>query len=223
MRFHERLAATTVFGALLAATFALPGAARAQQAGKWTVDARGGIAVPASDLSDLENVGGNAAVGVAYWVHPRIALRVDGSVDLLSGKDSSDQGVLVAQVPDMTLWHYVGGLEFRLTPPEATRWDVTVNLEAGATTMDTDDDPIFTTGPGGGPDFTQTYFSGNGGLRAGYWVTPRVNVFVSGQAHLIATDEQDTRVFSAFSSDVDPSGFSSGWTFPVQAGVKVSI
>lgn len=227
MRLRKMTGPTaSVFGMLvllLAAVIAHPRTASAQQTGSWSVDARGGLAIPAGDLSEFEDLGGNAEIGVAYWVHPRLALRVDGGVDILSGKDASDTGILVPQVPDMTLFHYVGGVEFRVTPPEGTRWDVTVNVEAGATTIDTDDDPAFTTGPGSNADFTKTYFTGNGGLRIGYQVSPRFAVFAGGQAYLIAADEQETQVFTAFSSDVDPSGFSTAWTFPVQVGARVTF
>lgn len=223
MRFRAMITTTMALITGVTLFLGVPATAHAQNAGEWSIDGRGGIAVPAGDLADLSSVGGNAALGLAYWVTPRVALRVDGSVDFLTGRDASEEGILVSEVPDMTLWHYVGGVELRLTPPRETRWDVTVNVEGGAATVDTDDHPLLAAAPDGDLSFTETYFSANGGLDVGYRVSPHVSVFVGGQAYLVATDDQDTRVFSDFSSAVDPDGFSSAWTFPVQGGVSVSF
>lgn len=191
----------------------------AQETGTWKIEGRGGIAVPGPDLSDLQDIGGNAAVGIAYQLHPRLALRVDGSVDILQGKNLSDEGILLP-VPDMTLWHYVGGVDLRLTSPGASRFDVTTTLEAGATTLDTD---TFVSGENAGLDFSQTYFSAAGGLQVGYVVRPDIRLFIGGEAHLVLTDEDETIVFRTFSSEVAQSGFDSVWTFPVQAGISVGL
>jgi len=91
----------------------------------WTIDGRGGIAVPAGDLADLavEGVGPTFGLGVGYYVHPRVALRIDGDVDFLSG----DEGTGGATGPDITLFHYNAGAEVELTRPGAGPWDVTAN------------------------------------------------------------------------------------------------
>jgi hypothetical protein len=204
---------------------ALPAGALAQTVGfstrKFSVEGRGGIAVPASDLHEIYDIGPSFGVGAAYYPIRWVGIRVDGDVDILSGKDAADVSG-GAQAPDIRLWHYNAGLEVTplLASSTPTRWTIVANVGVGATTIDTDDFPASATGLADESSFNETYFSANGGLKVGYDVTPQLNVFVGGQAYLIATDEQDTRSFAQFDSQVDPNGFSTAWTFPIYGGVR---
>lgn len=182
----------------------------------WTVDGRGGIAVPVGDLSDLpiESVGPTFGVGVGYYVHPRVAVRVDGDVELYSGDDMAGGGT----GPDVNLWHYNAGLELELTRPDAGPWDLTANLGGGATTWDTDP---FTTGAGT-DDLSETYFTANGGLKLGYDVSSSANVFVGGQWYLQFTDEDDTRALASLTPELN-QGFDTASSFPLYAGLKLKL
>lgn len=70
-------------------------------------------------------------------------------------------------------------------------------------------------------EFSETYFTANGGLRVGYDIGENLNVFVDGQAYLMFTDEEDTAVFEAFDPGID--AFDTAWTIPVTAGLRIRI
>jgi hypothetical protein len=191
-------------------------AASAQQADgpRFSIQPRAGIAIPAGDLSDVADAGPSFGIGLQYQLTNRLALRLDGDADVLSGVDASGSG---PEGPDVTIYHYGAGLQYALLAPGVNRWAIDVNLGAGASTFDVDEFSV-----GGGPvDFSETYFTANGGLQVGYAVTPSVNVFGRGQAYLMFTDEDDTAVFNAINSDVDPAGFDSAWTIPLSVGVAI--
>jgi hypothetical protein len=79
----------------------LPGGAAAQAVDQpWAVEGRGGISVPAGDLADVFDVGPSFGLRVGYRVHPRVTLRVDGDVGILSGADDLATG---AEAPDTRL------------------------------------------------------------------------------------------------------------------------
>ena len=181
---------------------------------RFTIEPRGGVAIPAGDLSDVADVGPSVGIGLTYQLTNRLAVRVDGDADILSGRDASGSG---PDGPDVTIYHYGAGLQYALLDPAANRWAIDVNLGAGASTFDVDD----FSADGGTVDFSEAYFTANGGVQVGYDVTPSVNVFGRGQAFLMFTDEDDTAVFRAFSPDVDPTGFDTAWSIPLSVGVAV--
>lgn len=187
--------------------------ASAQQAAeqRFSIQPRGGVAVPAGDLADVADVGPGVGIGFVYRLTDRLSVRVDGDADIFSGVDSEGSG---PEGPDVSVYHYGAGLELAVLDP-VNRWTVDVNLGAGASTFDVDE---FAAG-GSVVDLTETYFTANGGLQVGYDVTPAVNVFARGQAYLMFTDEDDTALFSAISSEVDPAGFDTAWSIPLSVGV----
>lgn len=211
----------TIFAAALFLT-AAPADASAQAVDDpWVIEGRGGISVPAGDLADVYDVGPSFGAGIGYRVHPRVTLRLDGDVSILGGADLTTG----AEAPDTRLWHYNGGVEVELTPPAESRWGVTLNLAGGATTFASDDFAEPLTNPATGEsvtDFANTYFSGNGGLKVGYAVSPSVDVYVGGQWHLAFTDEEDTAVFSQL-SPTEIQAFDTASEIPVVAGVRATF
>ncbi|MDT8436225.1 MAG: outer membrane beta-barrel protein [Gemmatimonadota bacterium] len=199
------IAALALGGLVLAAN-----PAQAQQ--KWTIEGRGGVGIPVGDLADLVDAGPSFGVGISYQLHPRIDLLLSGGAEILSGVDADAAG---PEAPDINLYHYNLGAVFHVLEPGMSRWSVDVNAGAGATTFDSDS---FTT-TAGTDDFSETYFTANGGLRIGYDVTPRVNVFVGGQVYLIFADEDDTAQLAALRTDVD--AFDTVASIPVEAGVAI--
>lgn len=183
----------------------LPQAAEAQER-EWTFDGQGGIAIPIGELSDLTNVGPAAGVGAAFWFNPRVAVRVDGAVDILNGRTLSN-----GPSPDMRLWHYNAGVEFQLAEPRGP-WDVTLNVGGGGTTFDSDDFIV---------NGLPTDFTLNGGAQVGYDLSPSVNVFVDGRLHLIFVTEEDTQNFASLGTEVDT--FSEAWNLPMTAGLRIRI
>lgn len=206
--------------ALLATALLLIGAngASAQQidGSRFSIEPRAGVAIPAGDLSDAADVGPSVGIGFAYRLTERLSLRVDGDADILAGLDSEGTG---AEGPDVTIFHYGAGVDYALLDPSANQWSVGVNVGAGASTFDVDEFSV-----GGSPvDFSETYFTINGGLQVGYDVSSAVSVFGRGQAYLMFTDEADTAVFSAINPEIDPAGFDSAWSIPLSVGVAIRL
>lgn len=217
---------TKTLGAVLTLAFALaliPLASPAQaqmsgETGTWSIDARGGVAVPAGDLSDAVDVGPTFGLGIAYRVHPRVSIRVDGDLDIYSGADLQT-GAGTFELPDLNLWHYNAGVGIELTEPGASRWDVTANLGAGATTFDGD---AFTTSGGTTVEgLSETYFTANGGLKFGYDVHPNVNVYAGGQWYLAFTDEEDTAGLTGGTGQGE--GLDTASSLPLTLGVKLKF
>lgn len=214
-------AARTIAATAAALGFLMVGTVPAQAQGMmdegptWTMDGRGGIAVPAGDFADLaiDDVGPTFGLGVGYYVHPRVAIRIDGDVDLFSGDELAGG----ATGPDITLFHYNAGAEVELTPPGASPWDVTANVGAGATTWDTDSFTVGTVSE----ELSETYFTANGGLKVGYDVHRNVTVFLGGQWYLQFTDEADTQPLAELAGLTE--GFDSASTIPIYAGLKLKF
>ncbi|HKK26510.1 MAG TPA: outer membrane beta-barrel protein [Gemmatimonadota bacterium] len=212
-------------GALVAlALVAAPAGLSAQMGGmsrdaRLSVNPRVGVTVPGSNLSDLYKVAPSAGVGLGYWMTPRFGVVVNADVDFLNGKNTADAGIN-GGVPDMRLWEFTGGLAARLTPPATSRWDVTAQVGAGFTQMDTDSSPFFLLNQSS-DSFSQGYFSAQGGLQVGYDIQPGVDLWVGGRANLILTKEEDTMAFAPLSDNVAAAGFDKAWTFPVRLGLRV--
>lgn len=191
-----------------------------------SVDARGGIAVPVSELGDVADVGPTVGIGVAYRVHPRVSIRADGDLDLYGGADFDAVSAEQPAAPDMTLWHFSGGVAFDVTAPNAARWDVDVEAGAGATTVDTDS---FVGGAVENPeteelqiDFNQTYFTAHGGVKIGYAVNEMLDVYGGARWYLSFADEQDTAVFSAL-SPTEVNAFDQISSVPLTLGLRLKF
>ncbi len=50
-------------------------------------------------------------MGISFPLNNRLSVRIDGDVDLLTGRDASDTG---PEGPDINLYHYGAGLEYAL-------------------------------------------------------------------------------------------------------------
>lgn len=201
-----------VLAALIALAW-LPSGATAQS--KWAFEAQGGVGIPVSDLADLTDPGVTFGVGVAYWLSSRLAIRVDGDVEILNGKDSSGPG---SEGPDINLFHYNGGLQLALTPPDASAWSIRLNAGAGATTFDSDE----FSASGSTVDFSETYFTVNGGLAIGYDVSQNVSIFLDGQWYLAFTDEEDTAIFAEINPEIDAMGFDTASSVPLTLGIRIT-
>lgn len=196
------IGATAIVAAL---AFASPALAQ----GQWSFDGRGGVAVPVGDLSDVADAGPTFGVGIGYWFSDRVAVRVDGDLDLLSGKDSEGTG---PALPDMNLWHYNAGVEVNVVEPSSP-WDFTLNIGGGLSTLDVDGDE------GTPTDLSETYFTGNGGLLVGYDVSPNVNIFARGQWYLVFSDEEDTAPLADLIGET--GGFDTLNSLPITVGVRI--
>ncbi|MDX1579462.1 MAG: hypothetical protein R3266_13330, partial [Gemmatimonadota bacterium] len=91
----------------------------------WSFDGRGGIALPIGDLEDVADAGATVGAGLAYFLNPRFALRIDGNASFLGGKDAvgSEAG---SSAPDLRAFDFVGGFEVHLTDPSSSKARFTV-------------------------------------------------------------------------------------------------
>ncbi|HKK07703.1 MAG TPA: hypothetical protein VKA44_02340 [Gemmatimonadota bacterium] len=207
--FQSRSSWMALLGAgALTLVLALPGAVRAQVGTAMTVarnisvEGRAGYAVPGSHLSDIEDGGFTAGLGVSYRIANRIRLRADGDLETLLGKVQPSG---LASFPDLKLWHYGAGVDVELLQPILIPWRITAGLEAGATTFDFDQ-----------ASSTKTYLTTSGFARVGYSPVPLVDLFVQARAYLMFTSPDD---FAAMSSDIGDTT----WSFPLQGGVALHL
>lgn len=221
METVRRVGFIAVAAALLAW---LPGQAEAQDVGA-AVDGWGGIAIPAANAGEFQDIGPSFGLGFEYLVADRLFVRASGAADLLRGSDAGDldgpPGGLDA--PDMTLFHFSAGLGVRLTPPDETNWDISASLEAGGSSVTTDDFPEGTVTPEGETDFSETYFSMSPGVRVGHVFADRYTLFFRSQPHFVFTDAEDTAVFSQFDSGIESGGFDNLWSLPITVGLQVQF
>lgn len=216
----SRTLGITTLGAALLAMTAHPAAAQEQMG---SVEGHAGVGFPAGAILDLQSAGPAFGLSGTYWLTDRVGVRAGGDVLLLSGKEAPDISNVngISAVPDFTTFHYHGGLEVRVSPPEETAWDIRVNVGAGATSLTTEDFPPAATAPPGGSDFSSTSFSLNTGLRVGYAPSDRVNFFLLGQGLFALTDEEEMNVFTQFDENVEPNSMDSVWSVPLQGGMEV--
>lgn len=183
----------------------------------WSFDARGGVAIPAGDLSEVADAGPTIGAGFAYFLNPRFALRLDGNVDLMKGKDEGG-----ADAPDLRAWNYTGGVEIHVTEPSERGLSFLFDLGAGGVTFDSD---RFAGELGTGQQFTNarfrnTYFALKGGARLGVNVSEVANLFLSGGVRLLFASEDGSQLLAAFYG-VEP--FSTVFTIPVEGGLRINI
>lgn len=202
------------------ALLALPGTANAQDESGLSADVRGGLAVPVSDLADLTEAGPTMGASLRYRVHSRVALRLDGELDLLSGLDAEGNQ---SATPDVELWRALAGVDVRVLPT-ASPLRVTARVAGGVTSYNTAVFPDIVFEPVSGDpvgDFAETYPTASGGLEVGYRVAPSVDVFAGGAWTVMLTDEEDTAIFGQVRSGT--GGFDRASTVPITAGVRVGF
>lgn len=218
METVRRVGVLAVAAAILAWS---PGQAEAQDVGVG-VDAWGGIAFPASNLREFQDVGPSFGLGVEYLITDHLFVRGSGAVDLHNAKDADEMdgppGGLAA--PDVTLFHVTGGVGVNLAPA-ATNWDISVSIEAGGTSVTTDDFPAAADPRPSDGDFSETYVTLSPGLRVGYLFAGRYNLFVRSQPHFTFADSEDTEVFTQFDADIPDGGIEDIWNVPVAGGIQI--
>lgn len=184
----------------------------------WSFEGNGGIAIPLGDLADVSSAGPSFGLAGAYFLNPRLALRAEGSMDLLGEAD----GVTID--PELIVWHYTGGIEYHISDPTQNLL-FAFDLGFGGVTFDTN---IFDTPGGGQTNFSNTYLAANGGLKLGYnfWRhsstnVPMATIFIQGDFHLMFADEDDNAAFAALAGET--SGFGTAYSVPITAGLRFNI
>jgi hypothetical protein len=213
-----RVATAAAVAALLATSglSAQDDGAPGPTANSLSLDVGGGVVTPISALDEITDAGGSAGAGIAWHISPRIGLQ--GAVDYQTLSGGEDEAGNLA--PDMTLLHATGGIEVRFFDPDGENpWNGTLNVGAGISNMEAAEN--LDTGAASPITFDQTYLSFRGSTKLGYQATSSVNVFLEPKIYLVATDREDTAVFStAFTGVRD---FDTAWLIPVHAGVRITL
>ena len=197
----------------------------------WSVDARGGISLPVGDLGDVADPGASLGAGWAYFLNPNFALRLDGNLDLWSGLDANEQSAdAIGESPDILRFSYFGGFEVHVTDPAEPGVQFSLNAGAGGVTFNSDqfgvdnfDATIPAPSPGASTSnasFQDTYFALKGGARLGVTLSEIVGLFLSGEAHWMFLDDNDTAALAAFYGQ---QPFDSGWAIPIQGGLRINV
>jgi Outer membrane protein beta-barrel domain len=210
---NHRLKALAVAGAIIAAVSSAPVSVAAQSSFDFTII--GGISAPVADLSDGWDVGPNLGAAASFWLNDNFAVRVDGSVDLLSGKDISPNRT----VPDLTLYHIGGGLEYSVTDRATSNLNVNLNAGLGLTRMQSDNIGASSLSA----DFGENYFHLNGGAEVGYRISDQVHLGIQGQAYITLADDADTTFFQDFIPGLGITNFSSAITLPITATIRIML
>lgn len=203
---------------VMMATF--PAAVEAQVTNRLSANGRGGVAVPTSDLADLTDAGPTVGASVRYRVAPRVAVRVDAELDLLSGLDSEEGQ---SATPDVELWRALAGVDVSVLP-SGSPLDVTAHVTGGLTSYNTEVFPEIVFDPATGDavgDFSATYPTVSAGLEAGYSLARSVDVFAHGAWTTMLTDEDETAIFGQVRSGTE--GFEEGTTVPVTLGARLTF
>lgn len=183
----------------------------------FSVDASGGLAVPAADLDDFTDPGGSVGAGVAVHLGRHVALHAGVDYQRLGGATDT-RGTTF---PDIDVLHALGGLEFLFTEEDRrdTRWTASLGAGAGISSMVSDE-----TLDGGGPApviLDARYVSFEGSAKLGYQATSAVNVFFEPRTVVIVSDRADSQVFASLSPDVTP--WDVMWVVPLHLGARISL
>lgn len=204
------------------AMLAAPSVLKAQDANAFSAAARGGVAVPVSDMADVADVGPALGVSLGYRVHPRVDATIAGELDVLSGLAAAGDA---DATPDVELWRALAGASVHVLGA-GSRVDVSALLLGGVTGYNTEVFPDVVFGPDGlVGDFAETYATVAGGLKAAYPVVSSPNLsgdlYVRGAWTMMFTDEQDTAIFRELRPDA--GGFDQGTTIPVTLGLELAF
>ena len=211
----------TKTGAALAAALllAIPGTGIAQVDGTFSVEARGGAAIPVGTLDDLTDWSGTAGGTLVWHFNPYWAIR--GDVDwmhLRAGEnDLAFQGFAS---PPMDLLYFGGGIEVNFAKPKYQDVPFTfiANLGAGVTQMSVDSGWL-PSHPAS--SFDGSYLTFKGGGQVGWQFSPLINAFVSVQGFMILLNEDDTSVFEDELAGID--AFQTAFVIPITAGVRLTF
>lgn len=180
--------------------------------GRTIVEARAGAAFPVGELADIADLGPSFGGGVAYFVHPNIALAGDVQVSLLGASGEDPFGVV--RTTGVDLAHFGAGILLDFPRPAFQEVPLTfrVRLLNGFTAMSASDV---------GLDFSETYYTLNGGARVGYRISPRVELFVGSDVYVVLTDSADTVAFFRGPNPVEPMDVA--LSIPITLGVKAAL
>lgn len=177
------LAKSLIYSGFLVAATA--GAAAAQSDRKMLLEVRGGLNVPTFKIADVAKAGPSGGVGLGVRLNSRWHLQADADFGTHDLKGTGGGDIKVS--------HFIAKAGYRLSKP-GSKWDVSVNLGAGAMSFN----------PAAGP--TDTYFAINAGAKLGYRLGSGVEFLLSPQGDIAFSDAPAT-----------------SWVWPVGVGLRFAF
>ena len=179
--------------------------------------AKGGFAVPATELREYAETGLHLGGEAAWWMNDYVAVRLDGNVDALPGLGGDEAPTVM---PDIRFWHYGGGLDFDLMGRNnGSPMSLQAKVGAGATTLDTED--LIDPPAGEDDDITQTYPNVNAGVEVGYQLAENVAAAVGTTAYFAFVEEEDLETLQEMNPAAEPMDIAT--MFPITATVRIGI
>lgn len=188
------------------------------------LDFRGGGVVPTGDLSDLMETSASFGVGLNVPVGDRVDVRLQGASDLYKGREITAGVGSGRSVADLTLTHLQAGLNLDLVDPGDGAWSLDVYALGGVTAANSDQQD-YGTGSGGivRVDVADAWPVVTGGSQIGYRVSPRVDLFVSGEVNYMLADADETVAYTRLGPIDEADGFGAQASFPLSVGVKLNF
>ena len=161
-----------------------------------SVEAAGGIALPEGDLADWTDRGTHWALGVGYQLHPRIGMRLEGTLSDLRPSGATGPGD-PATGPSAKLWTGSAMVAVQLAEPTGpdgrlTPWSVVLEAGGGLARWELD---FAGTEPGTIPADDSVGSSTDPaivlGARTGYRATQMLTLFFQLRTHLVLADASD--------------------------------
>ncbi len=187
----------------------------------WSFEGGVGMAIPMGDIADAAEAGPSFSGAASYFLRPRLALRVEGALDMLGTKGAID--------PNFQILHVTGGIEYHLSDPMGST-TLAVDFGLGASTLDSDAF-LLRNNPSPGRHtvglVNGSYLSANAGIKAGVNFArhaetgvPMVTLFAAADLRYIMTDATDTAVYGELNG---LSGFDSIMEIPFSVGLRVNF
>ena len=160
------------------------------QASSLYIDGHLGVTFPVGQFSEYVQVGPTMGVQVGYPLSERLDLLVSWDVDILNPNYDH-------HTPWMRVFRYGGGVQANLLDAEATSWRVAARATAGLGSFRSRSFYIDGS-PGTPPElvnkfhkFSETYFSGSGGLQIGYDTGGRASGYIAGDIHWARVNDEE--------------------------------
>jgi hypothetical protein len=199
---HRTIAAAALLF-LAAGPAALGAQGTGSTPGAWSLDAGAGLGLPGGNLNEDVGMGPAGSAGVALSLGRHVSLRADLDVAFEGGKDLVDTfgpgGVPLTRGPDLTIFHYMLGMELFPVAPSPGAWWISAAASLGATSLHATSGTI-QSGPWPTAGVT---------TRIGRQMTARFGVWAGVRAYFFVVGGSDDASFNL--------------DFPVVGGVRVGL
>lgn len=169
----------------------------------WSVDLGAGVGVPGANIQEKVGVGPAASAGLAFALGRHVSVRADLDVTFEGGKQLTNTvapgGGAVTRGPDVTILHYLLGLELLPASQSRATWWFSAVVSLGATSY-TGSGRLADRGP---------WPTAGAGARIGRRVSSRTGVWAGVRAYYFLASGGESASLNA--------------DFPIVAGVRIGL